>query len=77
MIITDAECAHFIHISKDSLQRATVTSDKKGYISKGRSGSNTWIPHDHDEITKKVGERIAKHSANTPRKCRIVSNNTL
>ena len=59
-VITDAECAHFIHISKESLQRALVSNDKKGVISKGRSGSNTWIPHDHDEITKKVGERIAK-----------------
>ena len=59
-IITDEECKHFIHISKDLLQRALVSSNKKGYISQGRTGSNTWISHDHDEITKKVGERIAK-----------------
>ena len=49
-----------IEISKPSLTRALVSTDSKGVTSLGRTGSNTWIKHDHDEITKEVGERIAK-----------------
>lgn len=58
-VLTDEECQHFIDISRDSLKRSMVTEGTKGIISPGRTGSNTWIQHDHDEITKKVGERIA------------------
>ena len=36
-----------------------VSENNKGIVSTGRTGSNTWIQHDYDEITKKVGERIA------------------
>ena len=59
-ILSDKECQHFIDISRDSLKRSLVSSDTKGFVSGGRTGSNTWIRHNHDEITKKVGERIAK-----------------
>ena len=59
-IINDEECNHFIKISKKNLKRALVSDNNSGYISKGRTGSNTWISHNFDEITKKVGERIAK-----------------
>lgn len=59
-ILTDAECKHFINISKGSLARSLVSEQHHGVISQGRTGSNTWIKHDHDYITKKVGERIAK-----------------
>lgn len=58
-ILTTDECEHFINISRDSLKRALVSEDKKGVESKGRTGYNTWIDHDRDEITKRVGERIA------------------
>tara|TARA_B100000963_G_scaffold361758_1_gene399305 strand:+ start:5579 stop:7312 length:1734 start_codon:yes stop_codon:yes gene_type:complete len=58
-VLTDEECQHFIDISRTSLKRALVTENNKGIVSAGRTGSNTWIQHDHDEITKKVGERIA------------------
>tara|TARA_Y100000389_G_scaffold153040_1_gene153175 strand:- start:21794 stop:23836 length:2043 start_codon:yes stop_codon:yes gene_type:complete len=58
--ITDEDCEHFINISKPLLKRALVSDDKNGVASAGRTGSNTWIDHDHDEITKKVGEKIAK-----------------
>ena len=59
-ILTDEECKHFIKISKDHLQNALVSSDKEGVISSGRTGKNTWIAHDHDEVTLQVGQRIAK-----------------
>tara|TARA_B100000424_G_scaffold13816_2_gene10192 strand:+ start:4502 stop:6553 length:2052 start_codon:yes stop_codon:yes gene_type:complete len=58
-VITPEECNHFIEISKKTLTRALVSNDKKGYVSTGRTGMNTWLRHDHDEITKAVGERIA------------------
>ena len=59
-IINSDECEHFINIAKDKLERALVSVDSGGTISTGRTGKNAWISHDHDEITKKVGERIAK-----------------
>ena len=58
-VLTDEECQHFIDISRESLKRALVSENNKGVVSAGRTGSNTWIQHDHDEITKEVGERIA------------------
>ena len=59
-MLSDEECQHFIDISRKSLKRSLVSEDNKGVVSRGRSGSNTWIQHDHDEITQNVGERIAK-----------------
>ena len=58
-ILTDEECEHFINISKSSLKRSLVSNNDKGFISNGRTSHNTWIQHDHDEITKRVGEKIA------------------
>ena len=58
--LSEEECQHFIDISKDDLKRALVSDNSNGYISKGRTGSNTWIKHDFDDITKSVGERISK-----------------
>ena len=59
-ILTHDECQHFIDISKNSLKRAVVCGENKSFVSNGRTGSNTWIKHDHDKITKKIAERIAK-----------------
>ena len=59
-ILTDEECQHFINISKKSLKRSLVSSNNNDIISLNRTGFNTWIKHDHDEITKNIGERIAK-----------------
>ena len=59
-VLTHDECEHFIEISKQHLKRALVSSDSKGTVSQGRTGSNTWLSHDHDAITKRVAERIAE-----------------
>ena len=59
-IISEQECQHFIKISQESLKRSLVSDSQKGFFSDGRTSSNTWIKHDHDQITKNVGERIAK-----------------
>ena len=57
--ITDEVCSHFINISKDKLTDALVSLDKEGAKSKGRSGQNCWIKHDHDEITLQVAKSIS------------------
>jgi hypothetical protein len=59
--LTSSECEHFIDLSNGKLKRALVSSQKKGEISSGRTGSNYWIPHNKDEITQKVSKRIAEY----------------
>ena len=46
--------------AETSLKRALVSFENNGVVSEGRTGTNTWIQHNHDEITKNVGERIPK-----------------
>ena len=58
--LSDEECKHFINLGKPNLERALVSGSSNGYISKGRTGQNCWIRHNTDEITQRVGERIAK-----------------
>ena len=58
-VLNDDECLHFINLSKNKLNRALVSNNKSGYVSKGRTGSNTWINHNHDQITQDVSKRIA------------------
>ena len=57
--LTDEECAHFINISKNNLERAKVSYEKEGKLSNGRTGYNTWLDHNHDNITYKIGQKIA------------------
>ena len=58
--LTNKECKHMIKISRDQIKPALVSGDKEGYISEGRTGQNYWIKHDYDDITKKIGEKIAE-----------------
>lgn len=60
-MLTEEECEHFISISSGNLKRALVSGGKEGYVSQGRSGSNTWLAHNTDEITQRVGKKIAQH----------------
>jgi hypothetical protein len=39
-VLSNDECANFINISKESLSRALVSTDKQGEISTGRTGYN-------------------------------------
>jgi prolyl 4-hydroxylase len=57
--LTEEECNHFIKLSKNNLERALVSNNKAGYKSNGRTGSNFWISHNYDQITKSVAERIS------------------
>ena len=58
--ITEDECNHFVEISKPKMKRSVVSDDKKGTVSKGRTGENCWLQHFTDEITGRVANRIAK-----------------
>jgi prolyl 4-hydroxylase len=59
--LSDEECDHFINITKGKFDRALVVSEnEKGKVSSGRSGENTWVEHDNDDITLQVGTRIAE-----------------
>ncbi len=57
--LSDEECNFFVNISKTDLKQALVSSNNKGIVSTGRTGKNTWIKHDFNEITKNIGERIS------------------
>ena len=56
--LCDIECNHFIEISKNRLKRSTVGA-YPGIVSAHRTGSNTWIDINNDDVTKKVAIRIA------------------
>ena len=58
--LTDEECQHFINISKDKIKPALVSGDKEGFVSNGRTGQNHWVLHNTDNITKRIGEKIAE-----------------
>ena len=59
-MITDEECEHMINISKDKMTNSLVSDDMKGTISAGRTSKNAWIPHNFDDTTFRIGEKIAK-----------------
>lgn len=63
--ITEEECNHMINISKDSMKISLVSDGKNGVVSTGRTSKNAWIQHDFDEITKRIGTKIA-HQVNMP-----------
>lgn len=60
-VLTTEECDHFISISKDKLAQSLVADEIKsgGVLSNGRTSKTAWINHSHDEITKKVADRIS------------------
>ena len=58
--LTDEECGHFIKLGEGNIKRALVSGAIKGFESKGRSGGNYWIPHNTDEITKRVAMKISQ-----------------
>lgn len=57
--ITEDECNHMINISKNSMENSLVSDGKSGVLSSGRTSKNAWIKHDFDEITKRIGTKIA------------------
>lgn len=57
--ITQEEAEHFVEKSKPKMKRSVVSDEKKGSVSKGRTGYNCWLTHFTDEVTGKTAQRIA------------------
>jgi prolyl 4-hydroxylase len=57
--LTVDECNHMIQISKPKMARSLVSNEKQGVESASRTSLNAWIQHDYDEITLRIGEKIA------------------
>jgi prolyl 4-hydroxylase len=53
------ECAHLIALAERQLARGQVSGDDGGFESTGRTGSTAWIPHNTDETTQALCDRIA------------------
>ena len=57
--LTVDECNHMIQISKPKMARSLVSNNKEGVESTSRTSLNAWIQHDYDEITLRIGKKIA------------------
>ena len=57
--LSDEECDHIINLSQGKLKQALVSGQDKGYVSAGRTGSNYWLPHNADEKTLDIAQRIS------------------
>ena len=57
--VTDEECEHMKNLAIPNLERSVVSDGKGGYKSPGRTSKTAWINHDHDEITTRIGNKIA------------------
>lgn len=53
------QCGHVIELARAKLARALVSEDQDGSISDGRTGSNAWLAHDTDAVTRAMCESIA------------------
>lgn len=58
--ITAEECASIIALAQDKMTRAVVAGGKEGVESKGRTNSVAWVPHNTNDMTKAVSEKVAK-----------------
>ncbi len=58
-IATPDEMTALIERGREILKRAEVSGDTGGYVSAGRSGSNCWIPHNHNELTRRLATRVS------------------
>lgn len=57
--ISALEVAHILQAGEQLLAPALVTGPEEGVRSKGRSGRNCWIPHQHDAVIAELCERIS------------------
>lgn len=57
--VSDTECDHLIELGRPKLERALVSGQDKGMVSKGRSGSNNWVAHNASLTSLAVSIRIA------------------
>jgi|LauGreDrversion4_2_1035121.scaffolds.fasta_scaffold03983_6 prolyl 4-hydroxylase len=58
-LLTEEECNHMIKISKDSMERSLVSDNNNGVLSAARTSKGTWLKHDFDKITYRIGQKVA------------------
>ncbi|PCI79128.1 MAG: 2OG-Fe(II) oxygenase [SAR86 cluster bacterium] len=58
--LSASEVEHVLAAAEPKLKQALVSAAKSGVTSAGRSGSNCWIPHNHDAVIGKLSLRIAE-----------------
>ena len=57
--VTPREARQLIAAAESKMKRATVSADTAGITSKGRTGNNCWIPHDHSPEILNLAQRIS------------------
>ncbi|MEM9091452.1 MAG: 2OG-Fe(II) oxygenase [Cyanobacteria bacterium P01_F01_bin.53] len=58
--LSDTEITSLVEAGNLKLQRALVSTDASGVVSKGRTGRNCWIPHDHSPTIRSLAKRISQ-----------------
>ena len=58
--LSPVEVEQLLLAAKDKLRRAEVSGETQGVYSPGRTGSNCWIPHAHNQVIEDLTERIAE-----------------
>lgn len=58
--ITEYECEHILQHSLATMKPSTVVSaDGEGMTHHGRTGSNTWLPHNTNDVILGVAQRLS------------------
>jgi len=58
--MTQHECDHILQHSLQTMQPSKVVSDDgQGQKHKGRTGSNTWLPHNTNDVILNVAQRLS------------------
>ena len=58
--MTQHECDHILQHSLQTMQPSKVVSDDgEGQKHKGRTGSNTWLPHNTNNVILNVAQRLS------------------
>lgn len=58
-VLSVEECRHIIELAQGQMRRAVVSRADKAETSDGRTGSNTWLKHDVDDIALGIANRIS------------------
>ena len=58
--LSEAEIDSLLKAARSKLQQALVSDDRSGVESQGRTGSNCWIAHGHDDVLAGLSLRVAE-----------------
>lgn len=58
--LSDYDVEHLLAVAEPKLKPGLAGTEKSNVTSAGRSGSNCWIPHNHDAVIEEISLRIAE-----------------